>query len=172
MGRFDGKYDWLALEYEYVTGTISMRDLADKYGIKHATMFTYAKRNRFADKKSKYQRTIMQKALDGDSDRAAETLRVIATASDMLAQETLKALTPESLYGQVVEMPPVKDEETGQLRMGLQVEQTPKADTKAFKMLSDTLKNLVGVIKTLYPNIDQGPGNEQSVVIMPDREEE
>lgn len=166
------KYDWDKIEHEYVTSTISMRELAERYKIPEKTLFQHAKKVDLVGQRRKFSAKVRQKAFTRDSNKAAKTLSNIGLASDKLINETMRALTEETLYGQIVEMPPVKDEETGMMRIGLQVEITPKADVKAIQGLSNALKNLMAVVKDLYPDAGQGIGNERGVIIMPPRQEQ
>ena len=77
MGRT--KYDWRALEMEYVTGNGTMRELAAAHNIPFATYSKHAKEARFAEKRKQYGEKVMTKARARGTSDDARLLRGVMT---------------------------------------------------------------------------------------------
>lgn len=168
------KYDWQKIEQEYVTGEMGLRELAETHHIAMSTMSKHAKVANFAEKRKKYRTKVGRKALTRASTRDARAISRIMTAAERTIRKLTGAITDDTVYGYIVDDPPTKDEETGELKPGGQhVVQLTKADTKALVNLSTAIRNLAMATKVMYPDGDSmQPGDEREVLIMPDREED
>lgn len=169
------KFDWQRIEQEYVTGEMGLRELAEKYHVAMSTMSKHAKVAEFAEKRKKYRTKVGQKALTRASTRDAKAIARIMTATEKTIRKLNKAVTDETVFGYLQDDPPVKDEETGELRPGgTHLVILDKADTKALVNLSTAIRNLAMATRVMYPEGD-GDGRDQTeggVVMMPERDVE
>lgn len=167
------KFDWQKIEQEYVTGDMALSDLAEKYHISNTTIYKHAKDALFEEKRKKYLEKVAKKALTRASTRDARAISRVMTAAERTIRKLTGAITDDTVYGYIVDDPPRKDEETGEMIPGGQhIVQLTKADTKALVNLSTAIRNLSMAVKVMYPDGDSlREGDEREVVIMPDREE-
>lgn len=168
------KFDWARIEQEYVTGDMPLIELAERYHISQTTIYKRAKEGRFDEKRQKYRDKVAKKALNRASTRDARAISRIMTAAEKTISKLRAAITDETVFGYIVEDPPSKDWQTGEVRPGGQrVEILSKADTKALVNLSTAIRNLAMATKVMYPDGDgAGTEDERSVVIMPERDDE
>lgn len=57
------RYDWYKIETEYVSGTMTMEALAERYGIANSTFFKRAKEREFVEKRRKFREKVEEKNL-------------------------------------------------------------------------------------------------------------
>ena len=168
------KIDWPRIEQEYVTGSMSLSELAKRYHISQTTIYKHAKEAKFEEKRKKYGEKVAKKALTRASTRDGRAISRLMTGTERAIRELNKAIKEDTLYGYIVSNPPVKDEETGEQRPGgLRLELLPKADTKALVNISTAIRNLSMATRVMYPEGGQGrTGEEPGVIVLESRDEE
>ena len=131
----EGMADWVSIKTEYITTQISTRDLANKYGVKYATL-----RDRSA--KEKWSEL-----------RAAHVSRTVAKTE----QKTAEAIS-DIRANRIVQLM-----EGGKLAAGLLVERlhemhaTGKIKTYEVKAITEALKNVRDLYKTDELPADDDP---------------
>lgn len=163
MGRT--KYDWRALEMEYVSGNGTMRELAAAHNIPFATYSKHAKEARFAEKRKQYGEKVMTKArARGSSDDARLMRGVMSGMKRLIKIANKQGVTLDTIMGYVVE------DENGNSR----VVQLSKADTKAMRNIAGMYRDITVAVKTMFPDGDgRGKeGEEQGIIFMPEQDEE
>lgn len=102
MGADPGKYKkrspqwWDAIESEYVTGTDSLKDLAQKYGVPPSTVASRARRGKWSDRRAEHadrsrsaREGAVARAVELSKKTQAETRVEYAEAAKKLAQEIM-----------------------------------------------------------------------------------
>ena len=168
------KYDWTRIEQKYVTGDMSLRDLSAEEQIPMSTLSKHAKEAKFLDKRNKYRAKVAQRAVTRAGARDVKAISRIMTAAERTIRKLSKAITDETVYGYVVDVPGEKDPMTGETKAGgKDIVILDKADTKALVNLSTAIRNLAMATKVMYPDGDgTGVEADRGVLIMPEREED
>lgn len=82
------KVDWEKIQTEYVTGDISYRKLAEKYGVNKSTLGNVAAEQKWTKEREKFRtrtrKKAIQKASDKRANEIAKELRVAAQISTVL----------------------------------------------------------------------------------------
>ena len=79
---------WEKLKTEYVTGTMSYKDLAEKYRIPYSTLKIHARCDRWVEEREEHKLSTMRKSIDMIGDQQAEAMAKV----DHLADELLEKL--------------------------------------------------------------------------------
>lgn len=158
------KHNWGKIKTAYVTSEMSQREVAKKYGVSESQLSVRASNEGWVqlrrEHRCKVQEKAQQKAAEKKADLMAAQLVDIGTAGENLAALIAEIST-----------------ETRSLRIG----RTKKADTKAIRNLTGSLKDLVDVLRDVYelPTLhdkqkaDRGDGaQEVRVVFDVDEEDE
>ena len=70
-----GKPDWVAIEAEFIGGTMDYRELAEKYGIKHAAVNTRANRGDWMAKRQTVTQTVIAELVTAKVKSRIEQMR-------------------------------------------------------------------------------------------------
>ena len=109
------KHDYDQLEREYVSGTMSLRQLAKDHGMSHSLIMTKSQKDKWADKRAKFREQSSEKAVTFMADKQAyrvvremelkdKAIDVIEEALDKLSVDM--AATEKRLVGdQMVDVP-------------------------------------------------------------------
>ena len=82
--------NWDDIRNEYITSNISYRKLADKYGIRLATLADRAKTEGWINKREQNRNKTVTKTIEKTSDMAAERAANLMTATDMVLHAILE----------------------------------------------------------------------------------
>lgn len=85
--------DWNAIEAEYITTTISYRQLAKKYGLNVAYISKKGRREGWVEKRRKHQAGIMAEALAVDEQRRVERITRLRSTADLLLDKVEQAIS-------------------------------------------------------------------------------
>lgn len=85
--------DWNAIEAEYITTTISYREIARKYGLNLAYISKRGKRDGWVEKRRKHQAGIMAEALAADEQRRVERIARLRCTADLLLEKVERAIS-------------------------------------------------------------------------------
>lgn len=80
------------MKTEYITGSCSYRDLAEKYGVFLTTIADRGKKEGWVELRKQHRNTVVTKALRKDADRRAERLIRLLGASDRLLDKLYVAI--------------------------------------------------------------------------------
>lgn len=89
--------DWKAMKLEYITGGLSYRNLAKKYGIPYQAIAKHGKDDGWGAAKTKYNDELMTKTIEKIGDDASERLRKLLEAADKIVFKSIKMLDQEDL---------------------------------------------------------------------------
>lgn len=157
------KHNWSKIKSTYVTGEMSQREVAKKYGVSESQLAVRASNEGWVQLRREHRRKVeekaKQKAVERKSEMMAAQLVDIGTAGENLAALIAEIST-----------------ETRSLRIG----RTKKADTKAIRNLTGSLKDLVDVLRDVYelPDLrdkqkeNHGNGAQEVRVVFDEDEEE
>ena len=85
--------DWNALEAEYITTTISYREMAKKYGLNVAYISKKGRRDRWVEKRRKHLEGVMAEALAADEQRRVERITRLRSTADLLLDKVEQAIS-------------------------------------------------------------------------------
>ena len=85
--------DWNALEAEYITTTISYREMAKKYGLNVAYISKKGRRDRWVEKRRKHLEGVMAEALAADEQRRVERIARLRSTADLLLDKVEQAIS-------------------------------------------------------------------------------
>lgn len=157
------RHNWSKIKSTYVTGEMSQREVAKKYGVSESQLAVRASNEGWVQLRREHRRKVeekaKQKAVERKSEMMAAQLVDIGTAGENLAALIAEIST-----------------ETRSLRIG----RTKKADTKAIRNLTGSLKDLVDVLRDVYElpdlrdkqNENHGNGAQEVRVVFDEDEEE
>lgn len=156
------RHNWGKIRGEYITGSLSQRQLAQKYGVSASQLAQRASKEGWRAARLEHRRKVEEKARQKAAERKAET---------MAAQLVDIGTAAESLAAMVAEV----SQDTRMLRVG----RTKKPDTKAIRNLTGALKDLVDVLRDVYelPDLrdkqrDGGGNGAREVHVVFDDDEE
>lgn len=151
------KYDWQDIDLKYITGDMSLHELADLTGIPYHTIVAHARKVRYFDQRAEYKKTVLRKAARELSKRDANYLNSIITVTEKAIAILDEHMTDDATLHNYV--------------IGGEEKRLNKMDTKAFRNMCGSLRDVAYAMKALYPDNEGGDENQQSVIIMPDKEE-
>ena len=152
------KYDWLKIDFEYITGDMSLHEMADEKGIPFHTLAAHARKAKYAEKRTEYKQLVLSKLRKEMSKHDADAISDIMTATE-------KAIKLVGLY--IADDATLHNYVIGQKEIRLD-----KMDTKALRNMSGTIRDLVCVLKILNPDTTENTDQPQGVIIMPEIEDE
>ena len=127
------RHNWSKIKTAYVTSEMSQREVAKKYGVSESQLAVRASNEGWVQLRREHRRKVEEKA----KQKAAEK------KADMMAAQLVDIGTAgENLAALIAEI----STETRSLRIG----RTKKADTKAIRNLTGSLKDLVDVLRDVY----------------------
>lgn len=157
------RHNWSKIRTAYVTGAMSQREVAKKYGVSESQLAVRASNEGWSQQRKDHRRKVEEKARQKAAERKAESMAEQLVDIGM-ASKNLAALINEI------------SEETKNLRVG----RTKKPDTKAIRNLTGSLKDLVDVLRDVYELPDlhdkqkgqRGDGAQEVHVVFDTDEEE
>ena len=163
-------YNWESIRAEYVTGDMSLRQLARDHDMPFSTLKKHLETHDFAKERDAYRRRVAQKATEDAERRDVAALSRLMTATERATDIVGDAMTNDTIYGYLSTKLAENDEETGEKKPGgLTITKLPKADTRAIVNLTSAIKNLALTIKTINPDATAADGQQNGVVIIPNR---
>lgn len=105
-------YDWSKIKAEYISSSISLRDLAEKYGVSFSTLSKRAKREAWTKERDKTSGIIatkvIQKATTKIANRVANGLDKEYAIADKLADVLARALSDDQQFNRYLVKTKVK----------------------------------------------------------------
>lgn len=140
--------DWTALKTEYASTDITYRQLAEKYQISVSSVARHGRQEDWPALREQFKHKVITKTVNKAANRAADKLSTLIEATTKAAEKTLGILSDEKqLYRHLV----VTEEKNGQTASSRVVEKVfKKADTKALRDLTASLKDLTGLMRDFY----------------------
>lgn len=137
--------DWKKIKTEYVTGSMSTRQLAEKYGLGKTIIQQKCTEEGWVKKRKQYREKAVEKAVLKAEEREAERLSKIGYLAGMAVDVAVKAFKDEDqFYRYLVSESPAPG-------MTATVERRfDKVDTKALRDLTVCIKELTGILRDVY----------------------
>lgn len=155
---------WMKIKIEYVTTSISLRSIADKYDIPFPTIRDRAKREMWSNEKGKAKTSIehktLQKVIERTSQKLAVTLQKELDAANLINEWVLKALEDNKQFNR--HLVQIKEKRKGLNDEGnfeaveteeVEEKQFAKIDSKALKDMAEALtkstilkKKILGIL--------------------------
>jgi hypothetical protein len=158
--------DWTKVKTEYVTGDESLRDIAKRIGAQLSTVGRQSAMGNWAKERNKFRtnsaRKTVEKVTKNHVDSVAEAARNLmsfAIQSSKIINDSMK--DDSTLHNYIVGSSD-----------GPREYRLDKIDARALNQIASASANLAKMLKTLYPDENMESENENSVLIMPDREED
>lgn len=138
--------DWNALQVEYVTGKLSLKKLAAKYGISENTLENRSRKERWSEQRRKYNGKVTAKAVARAGARETRRLRSLqSSASKMCTQiEKLMKDAEKQLFTHVAVVG------MGDGVSQIEAVQLEVVDDKKLLNLTKAMKEATGVMRDLY----------------------
>lgn len=133
------RYDWQAIRTEYITSRISLKDLANKHGIRLATVTERSRTEGWVDLRKLYIDKAIRKTIDKESTKMANRLSKELAVADKISDVLTKALEDaEQFRRHIVQDKFISD--NGGMDI-LTIEKTfDKYDMKAIQQAASALK--------------------------------
>lgn len=130
-------YNWAQIETEYISTKVSMKALAEKYGIPIGTIQGFARKNNWSDKRRSFNEKVVKKAIEKAEKTQVDRVSTILRANDKLLEVVEKAIEdPDMLYRILV-----ADKKTGKVT----TRKTKAFNMKGLKQLSSALKDMLDI---------------------------
>jgi hypothetical protein len=142
--------DWQKMRAEYVAGTDTYAQLAEKYGVHKNSVVRHGKEERWQDQRRAFRQSVATKAIGKARDRQAEKLERLMVAADAMVEIVERITSDKQQFFRQYEVDKAKDEETGALRAVALEYVTRKADMKALKNATSALNELTKAVRNLY----------------------
>ena len=82
-------YDWDAIRAEYISGSASYKDLAEKYGVSYAQITAKGRDNDWAGERQKVRKKALSKTVNMAADRQARAVGNLLDAADKLSRRLI-----------------------------------------------------------------------------------
>lgn len=128
------KWDWTSLETEYISTSISLRRLSDKYKIPIGNLADYSKANKWVKKRKNHQNKIITKTTQKLANEAAKQLAKEFNIADKLADVLGSALKDGLQFNRYVVSEATRD--------GISETKEKVFDKVDMKSVSDAVKAL------------------------------
>lgn len=84
--------DWLKIKTEYITTDISYRKLAEKYGIRYATVQSHGQEEGWPELRDQYRAMVVSKTMEKNSEKKAKQATKVVDLADKLLVKLEKAI--------------------------------------------------------------------------------
>lgn len=141
---------WEQARAEYVSGSLTYKDIADKYGTSKTSVVNRAKREGWYRQRAAFRKSVADKALGKAKDKQAEKLARLMSAADRMTELMDRITADKQQFFRQYMADKEKDEETGITRAIALEYVTQKADMKALKNATAALSELTRAVRNLY----------------------
>lgn len=142
--------DWNALKAEYVTGTMTYRQLARDRGVSNTALSDHGKEEGWAELRQQYRIEAAQKAIDSEVDNEAERLAAVIKAANSMQGVILNVLGDDKQFYRHLVQDEIYNEEVGAAVKTTEERIYKKADTRAIRDLTGAIRDMTSVLRNLY----------------------
>lgn len=132
------RHDWEKIKSDYLTGNMSLRELAEKHGVSLSTLGTRAAKEEWTEKRQHHRNKVVAKTEEKRAGRKAEKILRLQEAADRMQQHIDKVLEDEEQFHRYL------------VSFGTKEVLHKKADTKAIRDMTAALKDLTDIIRDVY----------------------
>lgn len=144
--------DWKKIKKEYVTTTISQRDISRKYGVSLAQIANHSKKENWVEKREQYQNKIYTKSVEKQESKDIDRLERVKSSADRLG------VIIDSVLEQTETM-----SKSSRVRL---------SSAKDIRSMTAAVKDLAVVLKELYGTKDEDTEDTGVILLAPVKEEE
>jgi type I site-specific restriction endonuclease len=152
------KVDWNRVRVEYVSGKMTYKDLAEKYGVSKVMVGKRAKAEKWVAQREAYRRSVAEKALGKKKERDTEALARLQEATEALSESIERILQDKQQFFRGVQLGAPEKDEDGILRATALEYVTRKADMKALASAAKAMNEITKAVRNLW---DLPTGEEQ-----------
>jgi uncharacterized protein YjcR len=138
------KFDWEKIKTEYVTMDISLRDLAKKNGVSMNTISKYCKKEGWVKAREDYCAKVSRKAVQKSCNKRANELAGVLNSSYKIRDTIENALNDPQQFNRYLV---TRGRKGGEFETVEEVHE--KIDTKAIREMTQALKAVEGLIRSL-----------------------
>lgn len=142
--RLSGKIDWVRLETLYVSGKMSLRELAKSEGVSLSTLSGVSAREEWSRKRTQHRDKIKARSLARAQARGVKKLDRMIRAVEKTADMAMKALEDKDQFRRYI----VTEGTDGCLESTEKV--FTKLDTRALKEYAAAMRDLSGMLREYY----------------------
>ena len=142
--------DWNALKAEYVTGTMTYRQLARDRAVSSTALSDHGKKEGWAELRRQYRIEAAQKAIDSEVDNEAERLAAVIKAANSMQGIILKVLGDDKQFFRHLVQDEIYNEDVGAAVKTTEERIYKKADTRAIRDLTGAIRDMTSVLRNLY----------------------
>ncbi|MDO4486043.1 MAG: hypothetical protein Q4C46_05535 [Bacillota bacterium] len=144
------RYDWTKLKTEYVTTRLSLKELAEKHGIRYRTVADRSRKEGWVADRKEYLEKVTQKAVSKAATKQSNALAKELSAANAISELIISALRdPEQFQRHLVQM---REKEGKEESWWVEEKVFNKFDMKSLKDAAQALK-LVEEMKRSMDNI-------------------
>lgn len=158
--------DWTKIKTEYVTGDESLRDIAKRLGVHRSTVGRQSTVGNWAKERDVFRTNLSQKTEQKVTDTHLDA--VAATAKNLMS---FAVLSSKIIHDSMKDDSTLHNYIVGSTD-GPREYRLDKIDARALNQIASASANLAKMLKTLYPDESMEDEKENSVLIMPDRDDE
>ena len=141
----ENKYDWEKIKTEYVTGDMSQRELAEKYGVSSSRLWHRASDEEWRKQRAEYRQKVSKKTLNKLASRDASNMAKMEAITDNLVDMVVEiSKQTDQLRKHIINR---RDEEG---REWSEVQEMDKIDMKMLKDLTSVTKDLTFIVRNIY----------------------
>ena len=156
--------DWVRIKAEYVSGNISYRELAKKYGVSYTTLSRYAGADNWVKARQEYKTKatskVLSKCMADDVRKEVDKLQRMRNSADKLSTIIEKSLEDAEQFNRHIIQTKKKD---GQIEEWDSEERIyKKLDTRAIKDMTSAMKDLTSMLRNVYdlPTLQEVEANQ------------
>ena len=150
--------DWSEIEMEYIAGTTSYRELAERYGVSLTALSKHAIKGRWQEKRSQHRAEAMAQAKEGAVAVQTLSFRALCEAHELLTHAALTIAQDAEQFRRYI----LKGKDA----------QFKKADAQSLRSTVAALSDLTDIYMRLYGTTASEPqGDATGVIVLPDAEE-
>lgn len=144
------KVDWNQVRVEYVSGKMTYKDLAEKYGVSKVAVGKRAKQEKWVAQRDAYRRNVATKALGRKQERDTEALTRLMDATEALSESIQRILTDKQQFFRGVQLANPEKDEDGILRATALEYVSRKADMKALASAAKAMNEITKAVRNLW----------------------
>lgn len=157
------KANWTKMRKEYISSDISIREIAEKYGVSRSQVANHSREEKWVEKRKQYQNKVVTKSLARQEEKDVDHMLQIKSAVDKMADSINEMMKDGNQFRRHI------SKEKG-LIVGEAV--MKKYDTQAIRDVTAALKDLSVAIKNMYEETDEGEkeGGAGVIILAPRKE--
>ena len=141
---------------EYIAGTTSYRELAERYGVSVTALSKHAIKGRWQEKRSQHRAEAMAQAKEGAVAVQTLSFRALCETHELLTRAALTIAQDAEQFRRYI----LKGKDA----------QFKKADAQALRSTVAALSDLTDIYMRLYGTTGEPQGDATGVIVLPDAE--